>query len=255
MSLQGYIKLHRKIKDCWLWDGKPFDKRSAWIDLLLSASHQDTKFLLGNELIEIKRGMFVTSELKLMNRWGWSKSKVRAFLKVLENDSMIEVFTDKKKTTINIVNYDLYQDSETTKEPQKDHEETTKRPQKDTINNEKNEKNEKNNIYSSIVSYLNEKAGTNYKPTSRKTQDLIKARLNEKFTVDDFKTVIDKKVAEWKGTDMEKYLRPETLFGTKFEGYLNQKSRPTAKADNRTNFEQREVNDQDFDGFFSNMKG
>lgn len=78
-------------------------------------------------------------------------------------------------------------------------------------------------VYKTIVSYLNEKAGTAYKPTTAKTKSAINARLAEGFTVDDFKTVIDKKCAEWMGSDMEKYLRPETLFGTKFEGYLNAK--------------------------------
>lgn len=78
---------------------------------------------------------------------------------------------------------------------------------------------------SEIISYLNEKAGTRYKPTTAKTKSAIKARLSEGFTIDDFKTVIDKKCAEWIGDEkMEKYLRPETLFGTKFEGYLNAKT-------------------------------
>lgn len=86
------------------------------------------------------------------------------------------------------------------------------------------EKERDKDIYISIVSYLNEKAGTKYKATTAKTKSAIKARLAEGFTVDDFKTVIDKKCAEWIGDDkMEKYLRPETLFGTKFEGYLNAK--------------------------------
>ena len=79
-------------------------------------------------------------------------------------------------------------------------------------------------IYISIVSYLNEKAGTAFKHTTGKTKSAIKARMAEGFTVDDFKAVIDKKCAEWIGDPkMEKYLRPETLFGTKFEGYLNAK--------------------------------
>ena len=72
-----------------------------------------------------------------------------------------------------------------------------------------------------IIERLNERAGTHYKPSSQTTVRHIKARLNDGFTVDDFFTVIDKKTAEWKGSEMEKYLRPETLFGTKFEGYLN----------------------------------
>lgn len=79
-------------------------------------------------------------------------------------------------------------------------------------------------IYKYIVEYLNQKAGTNYKASTKKTQTTIHARVTEGFTLDDFKTVIDKKCAEWLGDEkMERYLRPETLFGTKFEGYLNAK--------------------------------
>ena len=77
-----------------------------------------------------------------------------------------------------------------------------------------------------IILYLNEKAGTNYRASSKKTQTCIHARLAEGFTIDDFKTVIDKKCFEWIGTEFEKFLRPETLFGTKFEGYLNAKCNP-----------------------------
>lgn len=76
--------------------------------------------------------------------------------------------------------------------------------------------------YQQVIEYLNNKTGKHYKHTTNKTQTVIKARCNESFTEDDFKKVIDNKVAEWKGTDMEKFLRPETLFGNKFEGYLNQ---------------------------------
>ena len=73
-----------------------------------------------------------------------------------------------------------------------------------------------------IIDYLNQAAGTKYKYGTRKTKDCIKARMNEGFTVEDFKIVINKKVKEWKGTKQEIYIRPETLFGNKFEGYLNQ---------------------------------
>ena len=76
--------------------------------------------------------------------------------------------------------------------------------------------------YSEICEYLNDKTGASYRHSTKKTKDLIKARFNEGFTLDDFKTVIDKKCVEWMNTDMQKYLRPETLFGTKFESYLNQ---------------------------------
>lgn len=75
--------------------------------------------------------------------------------------------------------------------------------------------------YRTIVDYLNDKAGTSFKSTTKKTQSLINARLKEGFTLDDFRVVINKQCNEWKNDkQMAKYLRPETLFGTKFEGYL-----------------------------------
>lgn len=78
---------------------------------------------------------------------------------------------------------------------------------------------------SEIIAYLNEKTESMYRASNKKTQSCIRARLSEGFKVDDFKAVIDKKCAEWIGDPkMEKYLRPETLFGTKFEGYLNAKT-------------------------------
>lgn len=77
--------------------------------------------------------------------------------------------------------------------------------------------------YDQIIAHLNEKAGTKYRATSGKTQSLIRARMSEGYTLEDFKAVIDVKCEEWLNTPMEKYLRPETLFGTKFEGYLNER--------------------------------
>ncbi|NLY46680.1 MAG: replication protein [Tissierella sp.] len=78
-------------------------------------------------------------------------------------------------------------------------------------------------IYKDIIAYLNTKANKNFKHSSKATQRLINARLNEGFALDDFKKVIDTKVSSWeKNPNMNSYLRPQTLFGTKFEGYLNE---------------------------------
>lgn len=77
--------------------------------------------------------------------------------------------------------------------------------------------------YQEILDYLNGKAGTSYRASSKATQRLIKARSNEGFKVEDFKKVIDIKMAAWKNDPkMSQYLRPATLFGTKFESYLNE---------------------------------
>lgn len=139
---QGWISVHRQLQEHWLWEDKPFSKGQAWIDLLMSANHCDRKILLGNELIEVKAGSFITSELKLMDRWGWGKTKVRAFLDVLQSDGMIVKKSDRKKTTIIIENYSVYQDSETTDKPQTDHRQTTGRLPADTNNNDNNDNND-----------------------------------------------------------------------------------------------------------------
>lgn len=87
--------------------------------------------------------------------------------------------------------------------------------------------------YKEVVDYLNEKTGSKYRSSGTKTKKLIKARFNEGFSLDDFRTVIDVKSKQWL-TDqkMKQYLRPETLFGTKFESYLNENqvtSKPAMK--------------------------
>ena len=96
-----------------------------------------------------------------------------------------------------------------------------------------------NDTFNQIIDYLNAKAAMNYRTSSKKTQSLIRARVADGFNVDDFMIVIDKKCAEWIGTEYEKYLRPETLFGTKFEGYLNARINPkqskSAHIQNRVN--------------------
>nr|DAX75129.1 MAG TPA: replisome organizer protein [Caudoviricetes sp.] len=105
------------------------------------------------------------------------------------------------------------------------------------VNNTRYINNTSNNIYSraehdrahkipydEIIKYLNSKADREFRSTTKKTQSLIKARYKEGFDLDDFKTVIDNKTATRKGKpEWDKFLRPETLFGTKFEGYLNEK--------------------------------
>ena len=77
--------------------------------------------------------------------------------------------------------------------------------------------------YKEIIDYLNEKTGRNYKHTAKANQRVIKARMNEGYTLEEFKTVIDKKYDEWNNdAKMKKFLRPETLFSTNFDRYLNE---------------------------------
>ncbi|CAL27392.1 conserved phage C-terminal domain-containing protein [Staphylococcus carnosus] len=91
--------------------------------------------------------------------------------------------------------------------------------------------------YRDVINYLNQQTDKHYKSTTKKNQTVIRARTDEGFTLDDFIKVIDNKVSEWKDTDMEKYLRPETLFGTKFEGYLNQQQSNAVDEDWKKQYE------------------
>ena len=81
---------------------------------------------------------------------------------------------------------------------------------------------DKSDDVKTVIDYLNQKNGTSYRASSKKNKSLINARFSEGYSVDDFKKVIDIKSNDWIGTDMAKFFRPETLFGNKFDGYLNQ---------------------------------
>lgn len=98
-------------------------------------------------------------------------------------------------------------------------------------NLEEKEKIKKEKDISEIINFLNQTIGTNYKTTTKKTIDLINARFKDGFKLEDFKKVISKKAKDWLGTEYEKYLRPDTLFGNKFESYLNQKEREFTTGD------------------------
>lgn len=80
-----------------------------------------------------------------------------------------------------------------------------------------------NDIYEEIINYLNQATGKNYKTSSVINRKFITQRLNDGFTIDDFKQVISIKSHNWLGGKMEQFLRPETLFSNKFEAYLNEK--------------------------------
>lgn len=139
--MEGWISLHRRIMENSIWNDKPFSKGQAWIDLLLMANHKDHKFLHGNSFIEVKRGSFITSEVKLSDRWGWSRKKTRGFLQVLEKDQMISKKSTTRYTTITVEKYEVYQGQGTSKD-------TTKgqpRAHQGNTNNKDNNVNNDNN--------------------------------------------------------------------------------------------------------------
>lgn len=106
---KGWIKLHRQLQECPIWYGERFSKGQAWVDLLLLANHRDKKILFNGEMVTIKRGQYLTSMVKLAEKWGWNRKTVSSYLKVLEDEHMITKVTDNSKTLITIENYEIYQ--------------------------------------------------------------------------------------------------------------------------------------------------
>lgn len=155
--MSGWIKLHRSIQNNWIYKEKrTFSKFEAWIDLLLEANHKDNRLPLGNEIVECKRGQLIISIRKLCDRWNWSNTKVKNFLNLLQNDNMIDYFSDTKKTVISIENYDFYQGANDTETFQERHENDTKATRKHTNKNVKNVKNDKNVFVQIFDLYVNE---------------------------------------------------------------------------------------------------
>lgn len=149
MAEIGWIKTYRKIQDCWIWlDKEPFDKRSAWIDLLLTANHSDKKILFNGELITVQRGQILTSIRKLSEKWKWSYDKCSRFLKLLVDDEMLQKESDNSRTLLTIVNYEIYQDCTSTDECADNgtnRTQTSEQTEHEQVTN-KNVKNVKNNI-------------------------------------------------------------------------------------------------------------
>lgn len=111
---QGWIKLHRRIRDHWLWQTP--ERLRAWIDLLFMANYEDREELVGGKVVVIVRGDLWTNERKLAERWGRSRRWVRIFLELLQQSEMITrsgpTLGPTGGTIISICNYEKYQSTE-----------------------------------------------------------------------------------------------------------------------------------------------
>ena len=107
---KGWIALHRSIWDNDLWkEIEPFDKRSAWIDLLLMANHESNSVKVGMQVVQIERGQLFTSVRKLADRWHWNRPKVERYLDFLCETRMLTKCATQNGTLLTIVNYGIYQ--------------------------------------------------------------------------------------------------------------------------------------------------
>ena len=227
--MDGWIKVHRKMLDNPIVFKDP-DHLAVWMYLLLTATHQSRPTMFGGRKIILKPGQLVTGRKKISEQTGVEESKVKRILNTFKIEQQIDQQGKRYGSLISILEWDKYQDVDQQNAQQVTNECPTSDQRVTTLQEHKNRRTQeqKKDIYSSerieIINCLNDALGSNYKPNTKKTKDLIHARLSEGFTVDDFKTVIYKKTKQWiNDPKMIKFLRPETLFSNKFEGYLNEK--------------------------------
>lgn len=175
----------------------------------------------------------------IQKRTGLSRQTVVDILKKLVEKK----FITKEKKNINSIQSCIYMTSQETllgvvKKLDWGSQEISMLGSQETRLNNKYIKEKEKNIVDDIIGYLNKKTHSNFKPNARNNRLNICGRIREGYTLDDFKRVIDIKTEEWLGTEMEKYLCPETLFrASKFEKYLNQKKGYQKKVPNNLNSE------------------
>ena len=144
--MEYYIPISRRIFEHPFWcEDRVFSRFEAWLDIVQSARFEDTKQLIGNRFIEVKRGQMLVSLRFLAGRWQWSTKKVNSFLDLLIQDKMIIKETPKEtgQTVITICNYDKYnfisQELETEKKQQGNTKETLRKQQGNKINKDNKE--------------------------------------------------------------------------------------------------------------------
>ncbi len=199
----GYISIHRKIQSHWLWDERrTFSNAEAWIDILMTVNHSDKKVLIKNSLLEVQRGESILSLDSWGKRWKWNKSKVRRFLKLLENEEMICLKNEVNTTRLTVCNYDSYQCFRNASETQVKRKRNASETQMTPNNNNNNNNNINNTInpttssidFDSLLKYINSKTGRGFKVINNKVKSKYKARLKDGYSKKDIISAINNSV-------------------------------------------------------------
>ena len=174
--MTGYFSIERDLLEHHLWLDEPFSRGQAWVDLIGLANHTHGWIRIAGERIAIARGQCGWSEVKLAERWHWSRGKVRRFLSELRRDERILQTQNTRTTVITICNYDMYQghhDFNGTSDSTTDGHQTVQ--QTDTNNNDKNDKNDKKKgayAFSGKVIRLNQRDFDSWKTAYHSIPDL-----------------------------------------------------------------------------------
>ena len=142
--MSGWIKLHREIKNHWIYTEKrKFSKFEAWTDILLSVNHAQAKTIIKGKLITIERGESILSLDSWGMKWGWNKSAVNRFFDLLKKDGMIVLQNETVTTRLTVCNYASYQDERNAHETQTKRKRNASETQTKSIEEEQEEQQEK----------------------------------------------------------------------------------------------------------------
>ena len=244
--MAGWIKLHRSIKNHWIFEkARPKTRLEAWLIILLEANHSDEKVLINGSLIECKRGESLNSLDTWARLFNWDKSKTRRFLKLLKTDTMVELKSTQKTTHLKVCNYDTYQGERNTDETQMKRRRTHKRHTDDTKQEDKEVNNDKeskelntmsgsieprppDNIssrYDKFIEYINAKLNRSFRG-DKKSKAQFRARIKDGYEFKDWEKAIENLMKnEFHKENGYTYITPEFLTRqTILEKWINAKN-------------------------------
>ena len=176
--MKGWISLHRKILDNPLFrQSRVFSKLEAWVWLLLRANHKEGKVLVGNHMIEVKKGEMITSQHQLCKTFKWGTTKLRAFLNLLQSETMIQWESLPKATRITICNYGSYQNLQNDNETQINGKQAMNKTKIKT-NNNVNTGNTENTIKKREQKFINSVCAEGLKRTPNVHPDIVNEFCN-----------------------------------------------------------------------------
>ena len=247
MGNNGWVAVHRSIKDNWVWEDKPFSKGQAWIDLILTANHEDVIKTVKGRPHKFEKGTVSMSQRKLADRWGWSRDKVIHFLHDLCTTGMIEK-QSKDYTIIKLVNWDKFQVEHSKKQTTKQTiDQTSEQTTEQTLNN--NDLTIKNNITKSEEPELAPVKVTRY-PTGKYNNVFLSpeeaAKLQKEFPREASDMI--EKLSEYMATKKTNY-REDGHYAIILkwirEDRLKPKQQQAEIKPNKVNYETRQYTDQD----------
>lgn len=231
--MEGWLKLHRKIQDHWLYEkNRPKTKYEAWLHILMNVNYKSGKSMIRGVIYDCNPGQCLFSLETWAKHFNWSVQQVRTFIAQLKKDEMITTEGMQYTTKLTVCNWVSYQGDSTDEQhteqhadnkPLTDGQQTDNKPLT-TIEESKEGKEGKEgkeDIYAQFIQIFNDFSGKKIRVFDEKAKKQFRARIKEGFTVDDFKTAIKNCKQDPFHIENKQYLTPEFITrADKLQKYL-----------------------------------